>query len=363
MMDLTRREFLSRLAAGLGALVGGWLLAGCGTEQEPRPSEPPVPPTAPPTATATSGAASVPTATVGETAAPTPTTGETAAPSPTEGEGAVATPTVSADSPDLVVARGGEPEELVRRALAALGGMQRFVGPGYNVIIKPNICVAYHTYEYAATANPWVVGALVKLCFEAGAGRVRVMDSPFGGTPEEAYVRSGIQKQVLAAGGQMEIMSSFKFVPTDIPEGRDLRSKYIYDEVLNADLVINVPIAKHHSLARLTLGMKNLMGVMTKREAMHSNLGQRLADLTSRVRPALTVVDAVRILVANGPTGGDLNDVRKLDTVIATPDIVAADSYAATLFGLQPLDLDYVRAATEMGLGRSDLGNLRIEEI
>jgi uncharacterized protein (DUF362 family) len=241
--------------------------------------------------------------------------------------------------------------------------MQRFVQPGYNVVIKPNICVAYHTYEYAATTNPWVVAALVKMCFEAGARSVRVMDYPFGGTPEEAYLRSGIQQQVLAAGAQMEIMAPFKFVPTEIPEGRDLRSKDIYDEVLNADLVIDVPIAKHHNLARLTLGMKNLMGVITNRSAMHSNLGQRLADLTSRVRPGLTVVDAVRILVANGPTGGNLNDVSKLDTVIATPDIVAADSYAATLFGLQPMDLDYVRAATEMGLGRSDLANLRIEEI
>jgi len=247
--------------------------------------------------------------------------------------------------------------------MAALGGMERFVQRGYNVIIKPNICVAYHTYEYAATTNPWVVGALVKLCFEAGAGRVRVMDSPFGGTPEEAYLRSGIQEQVLAAGGQMEIMPQFKFVPAEIPEGLDLRRKDIYDEVLNADLVINVPIAKHHGLARLTLGMKNLMGVISGRPAMHSNLGQRLADLTSRVRPALTVVDAVRMLVANGPTGGDLDDVRKMDTVIASPDIVAADSFAATLFGLQPMDLDYVRAATEMGLGRSDLSNLSIEEM
>ncbi|NIN63852.1 MAG: DUF362 domain-containing protein [Anaerolineae bacterium] len=363
MSQLTRRQFLRRLGAGVGALVGGWFLAACGTEQEPTPAEPQAPPTAPPKATPPAEATSPPTPTVGETAAPTPTTGETAAPSPTQAEAPTATATPSPGPPDLVVARGGEPEELVRRALAALGGMQRFVQPGYNVIIKPNICVAYHTYEYAATTNPWVVGALVKLCFEAGARSVRVMDYPFGGTPEEAYLRSGIEEQVRAVGGQMEIMAFFKFIATDIPEGRDLRTKDIYDEVLNADLVINVPIAKHHNLAKLTLGMKNLMGVITNRSAMHGNLGQRLADLTSRVRPGLTVVDAVRVLVANGPTGGNLNDVRKLDTVIASPDIVAADSYAATLFGVQPMDLDYVRAATEMGLGRSDLGNLRIEEI
>ncbi|HEM61101.1 MAG TPA: DUF362 domain-containing protein [Chloroflexi bacterium] len=360
----TRKQFLKRLAAGLGALTGGWLLSACGGEEatpsailSPSPTPSPASKGTEAAATAIAGQTATPSPVESE---PTPQSGETAAPSPTQ---AGETVTPSSGPPDMVVARGGEPEDLVRRAMAALGGMERFVQPGYNVIVKPNICVAYHSYEYAATTNPWVVAALVKLCREAGAGRVRVMDFPFGGTPEEAYLRSGIEEQVLDAGGEMEVMAQFKFVPTDIPEGRDLRRCDIYDEILNADLVIDVPIAKDHGLARLTLAMKNLMGVIRDRPAMHSNLGQRLADLASRVRPGLIVVDAVRILTANGPTGGNLDDVRKLDTLIATTDIVAADSYAATLFGLSPLDLDYVRAATEMGLGRSNLANLRIEEI
>jgi len=251
----------------------------------------------------------------------------------------------------------------VRRALAALGGMERFVSPGDEVVVKPNICVAYHTYEYAATTNPWVVGELVRLALEAGAKRVRVMDNPFGGSAEQAYARSGIQEQVEQAGGEMEIMARFKYVDVDLPEGRDLKRCKIYDAVLNADAVIDVPIAKHHGLARLTLGMKNLMGVISDRPAMHRNLGQRLADLTSRVRPTLTVVDAVRMLMANGPSGGNLDDVREANTVIATPDILAADSYAATLFGLRPDELAYVQAGTSMGLGSSDLENLRIEEV
>jgi len=152
-------------------------------------------------------------------------------------------------------------------------------------------------------------------------------------------------------------------VDVDLPEGRDLQRCKIYDAVLKADTVIDVPIAKHHGLARLTLGMKNLMGVISDRPAMHRNLGQRLADLTSRVRPTLTVVDAVRMLMANGPSGGNLDDVREANTVIATPDILAADSYAATLFGLRPDELAYVQAGTSMGLGSSDLENLRIEEV
>jgi uncharacterized protein (DUF362 family) len=216
--------------------------------------------------------------------------------------------------------------------------MERFVTPGADVIVKPNICVAYHSYEYAATTNPWVVGSLVKLALEAGAGRVRVLDYPFGGSPEAAYARSGIQEQVLAAGGQMETMSNFKFVSTDIPAGQDLRQVDLYDDILQADVLIDVPVAKHHSLAKLTLGMKNLLGVIRNRSALHRNLGQRIADLTSLIQPTLTVVDAVRILTAHGPSGGSLDDVKKLDTIIASPDIVAADSYAATLFGLQPHD-------------------------
>jgi len=344
MSNITRRQFLRRLAAaGLGTLASSWLLSACGKQEVATPISPP-----PPTR-----ASVPPTEAAGATQAPTAATGATSMP----------TVAIPMEYPYLVVARGGEPEELVRRALAALGGMERFVKPGDDVIVKPNICVGYHTYEYAATTNPWVVAELVRLCLEAGARRVRVMDSPFGGGPEEAYARSGIQEQVLAAGGQMEIMARFKFVLTEIPQGIDLRQKNIYDDVLKADVLINVPIAKHHSLARLTLGMKNLMGVITDRPAMHSNLGQRLADLTSRVRPHLTVVDAVRILTAHGPTGGSLADVKKLDTVIASPDIIATDSYAAALFGLKPNDLAFVRAGTNMGLGRSDLSNLKIEEI
>jgi uncharacterized protein (DUF362 family) len=128
-------------------------------------------------------------------------------------------------------------------------------------------------------------------------------------------------------------------------------------------VLINVPIAKHHQLARLTLAMKNMMGVILYREMMHVNLGQRLADLNSRVRSNLIIVDAVRMLMNHGPSGGNLADVRKADTLIASPDIVAADSYAATLFGLRPDDLSFIKKGAAMGLGVKNLDQLKIEEI
>ena len=332
---INRRRFLRGAAAGFGAVTLNQLLTAC-APNETRP------------AAQTSDTQPVQPTSIPPTAAPV----------------ATAQPTVTpAVSPDLVVARSGEPEAMVRQAIAALGGMERFVPRDSSVIVKPNICVAYHSYEYAATTNPWVVGALVKLCYEAGARQVRVMDFPFGGTPEDAYEISGIAEQVKAAGGEMVPMPRMKFVETKIPDAKSLKESEIFDDALKADVLINVPIAKDHSLARLTLGMKNLMGLIYYREAVHGDMGQRLADLTGLFKPQLTVVDAVRMLMANGPTGGNLKDVKQANTIIASPDIVAADSYAATLFEMQPEELSYILAGTQRGLGRSDLKNLKIEEI
>jgi uncharacterized protein (DUF362 family) len=252
---------------------------------------------------------------------------------------------------------------MVQTALKALGGIERFVKKGDDVIVKPNICVAYHTPEYAATTNPEVVGALVTLCLGAGAKRVRVMDFPFGGTAEQAYARSGIGEAVRAAGGQMELMTSTKYREIDIPGGLDIKKWSFYGDALDTNVIINVPIAKHHNLARLTMGMKNLMGLVQNRGQIHFNLGQRVADLASLLRPQLTIVDAVRILTNHGPTGGSLDDVKMTNTIIASHDIVAADAYAATLFGLTGNDIPFIRAGAPMGLGTMDLKSIKIEEI
>jgi len=357
-MTRMKRRDLIRIAGALGVsavLVG----AGCGDAQPDEPT--PAPTSAPPAPTATQAAvAAAPTQASPATIAPTqmPATAAAAATAP-----ATVGPTISVGQAYLAVARGGDPATITQRAIAAVGGMERFVRSGANVIIKPNICVAYHTFEYGATTNPEVVAELVRLCLAAGARRVRVMDTPFGGRAEEAYAVSGIAEAVKAAGGEMEIMSPVKYKDTPIPDGVDIKNWAVYQEIIEADLVINVPIAKHHSLARLTLGGKNFLGVARNPNQLHRNLGQRIADLVSLVRPELTVVDAIRTMMRNGPSGGNLDDVQKQDTIIASPDIVAADAYAATLFGLKGEDIGYVKAAAEMGLGRLDLANLKIEEI
>ncbi|MBN2147384.1 MAG: DUF362 domain-containing protein, partial [Anaerolineales bacterium] len=273
------------------------------------------------------------------------------------------TPSPTADQAYMAVIHGPDPASITKAAVDALGGIERFVKSGDEVILKPNICVNYHSYEYAATTNPTVVATLVTLCLGAGARRVRVMDEPFGGSPESAYASSGIQDAVQAAGGEMHVMIPAKFDAYDIPEGIDINSWEIYSDLIEADVVINIPIAKHHSLAGLTLGGKNLMGVIRRRNALHHNLHQRIADLTSLIRPNLTVIDAVRILADHGPSGGSLDDVKIMDTVIASHDIVCADAYAATLFGVRGADIGYIQASADMGLGVIDWQSQKVEEI
>ena len=263
----------------------------------------------------------------------------------------------------LAVARNGDPEVMTRRAVAALGGMEKFVPKGSQVVVKPNICVAYHSYEYAATTNPWVIAAIVKMALEAGAKSVQVMDSPFGGTADQAYEFTGIGEQVKAAGGEMVVMKDMQFQEHEIPGAANLKTVSINDLIYNADVLINVPIAKDHSLAQLTLGMKNLMGAIRHRERLHSYMAESLTDLNTILKPQLTIIDAVRILMANGPTGGNLGDVKQTNTVIASADIVAADSFAAGLFGVKPSELGYLVEASKRGIGRMDLENLKIQEI
>lgn len=271
----------------------------------------------------------------------------------------------SASQAYLAVARGGDPTKITRAAVDALGGMTRFVKSGDDVIIKPNICIASAPPEFAATTNPLVVGALVQLCVEAGAKRVRVLDFPFGGTAKEAYKISGIQDAVERAGGQMEVMNNIKYVEYTFPSAaRDLKKWRVYQDVLDANVLIDVPIAKDHSSARVTLAMKNLMGVIQNRNDIHANLHQRIADLATLIKPTLTVVDGVRVLKENGPTGGSLDYVQSFDTVIASHDIVAADAYAArAFFNFTPDDVGYIRLGQEMQLGRADFNNLRVQEI
>jgi len=264
--------------------------------------------------------------------------------------------------PDLAVVHGPAPDRIVRAAVDALGGIRRFIAKGDVVVVKPNIGWDRKP-EQAATTNPEVVATLVRLCLEAGAAKVKVFDRTCN-DPRRCYVQSGIEAAARAAGAEVSFVDERRFREVKIPGGVAVQSWPIYIDLLEADKVISAPIAKHHGLARLTLAHKNWMGVMGEnRGRIHQRLDVTLVDISTVIRPSLVLLDAVRVLTANGPQGGSLGDVKRLDTVIAGTDPVAIDAYGATLFGLTGADLGCVREGARRGLGVMDLGRLTIRKL
>jgi uncharacterized protein (DUF362 family) len=263
--------------------------------------------------------------------------------------------------PDMVVSEGKDPFQITAKAIEALGGMKRFVGRGDIVVVKPNIGWD-RTPEQAANTNPEVLKAVVTMCFEAGAKKVKVFDRPVN-DPRRCYVNSGIMDAGRSTGADISYIDDRKFKDISI-KGEFLKSWPIYKDILEADKIINVPIAKDHSISRLTMAMKNWMGVIGgNRGWFHSDIERSLADISMAIKPTLTVLDAYRILVDNGPSGGDPEDVRMKETVVAGIDQVSVDSYGATFFGLTGEDLDYVKNASSRGIGVMDLSRVRIKKV
>lgn len=271
-------------------------------------------------------------------------------------------PVLASEAPPLAVRKGKDIPLLVKETLAALGGMEQFVKTGDTVVVKPNIGWD-RTVELAANTHPLVVRTVVQLCLEAGAKKVRVFDRTCN-DPRRCYVQSGIQEAVEDIGSDramVEHMDRRAWQETDIRQGRELKRWSFYRPALEADRFINLPIAKHHSISTVTLGMKNVMGVIGgNRGELHRRIAESLADINTVVHSDLTIVDATRVLVANGPQGGRIEDVRNLETLIASPDIIAADSFAATLFGHKPQDIGTIAAGAERGLGIMDLTKVRM---
>ena len=276
-----------------------------------------------------------------------------------------ARPAPSPGPSDLAIASGRSPGELARKSVNALGGMGRFVGSGDVVVVKPNASFI-DGLENATTTNPEVVGQVVAMCREAGAGRVIAMDHVLGGSVADGFgPGSGIGQAVESNGGEILGFSAGDRghgVQTAIPQGKSMKSTSIYPEVPQADVVITVPKAKHHSGTGLTLGMKNFIGVTADMSSIHNyDTHLAIADLNTLIKPTLSVIDASVILLDNGPGGP--GQTRDAGEVIASPDVVAADSYACTLFGLTAQDVPYIIYGGEAGLGEVDYSKLKITRV
>ncbi len=276
------------------------------------------------------------------------------------GAGALLAPgTHAAALPDLAAVEATDLAVATRQALAMLGGMRRFVSRGATVFVKPNIGWARAPAQGANT-HPAVVAAVVEACYEAGAKVVMVADHTLD-DPERCYRRSGIQAAAEAAGARVEQVTAARFRRMDL-EGRAIGEWEVYVDAVEADVLINVPVVKHHSLCRATVGMKNWLGLLGGRRAdLHERIDEAVVDAAAFFRADLTVLDASRVMMRNGPQGGSLADAEVRNIVAASVDPVAADTFGVGLLGLAAGAVPYLRGAQDRGLGTTNLAALRVQ--
>jgi len=263
---------------------------------------------------------------------------------------------------DLVVASGEDPYAMTVKAVEAIGGMERFVKKGDVVLVKPNIGWDRNP-EQAGNTNPQVVAALVDLSFKAGAKRVNVFDVTCN-EARRCYTNSGIESAALKSGAVVYHPEDWDTVKANFAHKSPMQDWPVLKDAIECDVLINVPVLKHHSLTRLTLSMKNLMGVCGgNRGIIHQNIGEKIVDLTGFMNPELTVIDAYRVLVRHGPTGGDLSDVETMKKIVVAADPTLADIVACDIAGVRPSDVPYVQSAIRRGFGITDASKADIIKI
>ena len=245
---------------------------------------------------------------------------------------------------------------LTRKTLEAAGGINRFVSRGDVVVIKPNISWA-RPPKMAATTNPEVLQAVIELCQEAGAKKVRIADNTIDNA-KFCFSVSGAADVAKITGAELinpdsSLMREMKL------QGDRIDVWPIYLPIVEADKVINLPVAKDHILSSLTLGMKNWFGAIGgRRGSLHREIHPNIVDLAQFFKPTITLIDATRIMTRNGPSGGSISDVVTKNTLILSDDPVAADGKAALLFGKEPQNIEYIKLARKQGLGTYDFSKL-----
>lgn len=258
----------------------------------------------------------------------------------------------------LAVAEGDDPRDLGRRAVNSLGGMEKFIARGDKVVIKPNVAWD-RTPRQAACTNPDLVAELVRMAYAAGAAEVIVTDVTCHDA-RRTFARSGIQEAVKAEGAKVIIPSEEDYVEVDM-KGELLTVWPVLKYFLETDKVINVPIVKSHTLSGATVGMKNLYGIIGgRRNQLHQKIDQSIVDLASFLKPSLIVVDAYRVLMRHGPTGGSESDVKLGKTVFATTDQVMADTFACQFLDMDPNKIGHIVLAQESGLGSMDINRFEL---
>ena len=269
---------------------------------------------------------------------------------------------------DLVAVMGGEPVAMYTKAMESLGGMSKYVQKGQKVVVKPNIGWD-RTPEEAGNTNPELVAAIVRDCLKAGAAEVTVFDR----TCDEwqaCYKNSGIEAAAKAAGAKIAFGHEERYYKeVALPKGVRMKTAKIHEAIIDCDVWINVPILKNHGGAKMTIAIKNYMGIVWDRRFMHANdLQQCIADLaTYPKRPVLNIVDAYRVMTQNGPKGKSIDDVQLGKALFISQDIVAVDTAAVNFFNqFKPMtvaDASHIVKSEALQLGTTKLENLKIERI
>jgi len=262
--------------------------------------------------------------------------------------------------PQLAIAKGASPGAQARAAIEAIGGMGRFVAKGDRVAVKPNISWD-STPELGADTHPEIVAAIVEMALKAGAREVVVFDHIIE-EPRRCLAVSGIGPAAEKAGAKVITQGPRAF--RDVIVGGAVGTWPVMVPLLETDKFINVPVVKQHSLSSLTASMKNLYGVIGgRRGKLHGKIDESIADLAAFARPTLVVLDATRVMTQHGPSGGRPADLIHPKLVAAGTDQVALDSWAASLLGLKPADVEYLGLAQARGLGTTDYKGLRTKEV
>ncbi len=266
---------------------------------------------------------------------------------------------------DLGIAHGVDMNAMVRGAIDAIGGIRRFVNPGEIVLIKPNVAFE-RAAALGATTHPEVLGALIRVVFEAGASEVRVADNPIE-SPESCFAKSGVQRAAVEAGARVYLPSPGDFELLSTPGAKWIeRWPFFWRPFVGVHKVIGVAPVKDHNLCHASMTTKNWYGLLGgRRNQFHQDIHGIITDLARMMRPTFVLLDGTRVLFRSGPTGGSLDDVRSGQTVVASTNSLAADAYGWDALLLRK-DKDkpaYLGMATESGLGDWDYSKLVLEEV
>lgn len=257
----------------------------------------------------------------------------------------------------------GDAAEMIPKMIAKMGGMGRFVKPGARVLIKPNMSFG-NPPEWGSDTSPGAVLAVVKLCLEAGAKRVVVCDNTLS-EPELCKEKTGIGPALKGMKGVVLFTpkQDAMFVAKTSDKATELRSTAIVKELDVTDTFISLPTAKSHSAGGVSLGIKGLMGLIKDRGTMHSDmdLHKAIAEQLYYMKPHLSIIDASRALLDNGPRGP--GRVQETKAFVAGVDPVAVDAFGVSLaswYGksFEGKQVQHLKWAAELGFGNVESGSI-----